>query len=97
MSRVTIGPNQRVIRLTDADIFKLAGMYKTHRDFIAAKFKEMGYEVTEFHSRYRGEEQIAQGLQYYRTDSDIYPMLEIVGTIGKNIRPITVVEVEVDK
>lgn len=91
---VTIKPNQRVLRIADAEIFNNAHLFKNHRDYIAFKFKEMGFEVTEWHSRYKGEELIAQGLQYYRTDSDLNPMVEVVGTLGQNIRPLKPIVVD---
>ncbi len=91
--RVSIKPNQRVVRITDADILNHSHLFKSHRMYIGHKFKEMGYEVTEWHSRYNGEQKIVQGLEYLRTDSDVMPTVEVVGTIGVNIRPLTVIEV----
>ncbi len=89
MGSVSIGPNQRVVRMTDVDILTATAMYKTHRDYVAKLFRDIGFEVTEWHSKTVGD---IQGLQYYKSDSDVVLTVEVVGTIGVNIRPIRELE-----
>lgn len=88
MASVTIKPNQRVVRISEYDILHNSKNYSSHRHYIAQKFQEMGFEVTEWHTRYNGDIKIVQGLEYLRADSDITLIMEVVGTIGVNIRPL---------
>jgi len=92
MGNVTIQPNQRVVRISEHEILSNTAFYKNHREYVAAKFKEIGFEVTRWTSVYEGERTKHQGLQYYKADSDIYLLVEVVGTIGVNIRPIEAID-----
>lgn len=66
-----------VLYITEQDIWNNCHIYKTHYDYIIAQFKARGFEVTRLGN-----------LDYMRGDSEITTVIEVHGTLGKNVREI---------
>jgi len=95
MTHVKEKANEVKLYITEQEIFKNTGNFKTHRDFVKAKFRERGFEVTEFANKYGvAGQQIAEGLKFLRTDSDKDLTMIVVGTVGVNLRPLGAVVVD---
>ena len=94
MGYVDIKSNQRVVRVTDRDIIANVRLYKSHRQYVEKRFRDIGFEVITHQSLYDMGKKIVQGLEYYRGDSVVTETIDIVGTIGVNIRPIEAIEVD---
>lgn len=76
------------IHIDPSDMFLKNSVFKNHRHYVESLFKDRGYEVTRFGHTYKGDQVKDCGLIYCRTDSDIYPTLEVVGIEGVSIKAL---------
>lgn len=79
-----------VFREKDTAFQGLHLMYKDHRDYVRAKFKEIGVEITQFEHYYQTLDGAAPklGLVFLANDSVLDPGLEVHALIGHNARYI---------
>ncbi len=82
-----ISGDRVTIFISDADIFRNTKHFKNHRLYVAHVFKQLGIEITQFHTTAR-DSGIVKGLEFMRTDSEIDPRLEVTATLGVNARRI---------
>lgn len=82
-----------VVRITEEDMSLVGNhlAYKDHRDFLAAKFKSQGVEVTRWAHEYDSLQGVDPrlGLVYLASDSVVYEALEVHALIGHNARYIS--------
>lgn len=72
-----------IIYVTDEDIHKNTKNFKSHRDYIAHRFKQLGIEVIRWHTTDGGRK---PGLKYMAGDSQLLTFQEITGIIGENVK-----------
>lgn len=73
----------------ERDLQATSFLYKTHRDWIQARFKDVGVEVTHFENQYHSDGSIKfQGLLVGRGDSDIDKRISMTVELGVNAREI---------
>lgn len=73
--------------VSDTDVWSNTSRFKSHRDYLAYRFKNAGVEILQWHTTVlKGTGVTIPGVKYMRTDSEISTTLEITATIGVNAR-----------
>lgn len=78
-----------VVRINTQDISTGTAFFKSHREYIEHRFKQLGYKITLWNWDRRENGQWSKderGISFKKTDSNIDMIFEVIGTIGKNIR-----------
>ena len=78
------------------DIYKNTFLFPTHRAYIDFQFKKHGFEILKWNWDWNKEtnhwEKIPDGLEFKSTDRQNDLQIEVIGTIGVNIKEIVNVE-----
>lgn len=75
------------------DVQRSTKIYKDHRDYVRSKFAELGYEVIKWNwdagpdGKWNPD---PDGVRFMKNDSDINLSIEVIGVVGKSLRPLII-------